>query len=127
MNIIGILLPALLPAFSDGLKGLFQRLFGGTKPITVDDQVKLMQAETEKLRVIADLDRQQTEVSRWVADLRGSFRYIAAGLIIVSTIITLFTPGVNSQFVEIMLQLTASVFSFMFGDRVYIHLKQKTP
>ena len=125
MNVLGMILPALLPAFADGLKGLFQRIFGGTKPITVADQVLLMRAETDKLRVIAELDRQDTQTSRWVADLRGSFRYIAAGIIIVSTIVALFIPEVPKEFVEVMLQLTASVFSFMFGDRVYISLKRK--
>jgi hypothetical protein len=123
MNLLSLIVPALLPAISDGFKGLFQKIFGGTKPITVDDQIKLMAAETEKLKVIAELDRPAGEISRWVADLRASFRYIAAGMIILATILCLWTPGVKDEFVDLMLQLTASVFSFMFGDRVYLHLR----
>jgi len=124
VNILGLIIPALLPAVADGFKGLFQRMFGGAKPITVDDQIKLMTAETEKLKVIAQLDTPAGEISRWVADLRASFRYIAAGMIILSTILCLFYGGVKDEFVDLMLQLTASVFSFMFGDRVYLHLKK---
>lgn len=124
MNLLSLLIPAILPALADGLKGLFQRLFGGTKPVTVDDQIKLMQAEVEKLKALAELDKPSSEVSRWVADLRGAFRYLAAGAIILTTVITLFVPGVNPDFINLMLQLTASVFSFMFGDRVYLHLKR---
>ena len=124
MNILSLILPALLPALADGFRGLFQKLFGGTKPISVDEQVKLMQAEIEKLKAIAELDKPYGEISRWVADLRASFRYLAAGVIILTTVISLFVPGVNPDFVNLMLQLTASVFSFMFGDRVYLHLKK---
>ncbi len=124
MNILALLLPALVPAVSDGFKGLFQKMFGGTRPITVDDQIKLMQAETEKMKALAELDKPTGEISRWVADLRASFRYIAAGVIIIATIGCIFMPQTPTQFTEVMIQLSASIFSFMFGDRVYINLKK---
>lgn len=124
VNLLALVLPALIPAVSDGFKGLFQKLFGGTRPITVDDQIKLMQAETEKMKALAELDKPTGEISRWVADLRASFRYVAAGVIIISTVISIFVPQTPKEFTEIMIQLSASIFSFMFGDRVYLNLKK---
>jgi len=136
MSILGIVLPALLPAVADGLKGVFQKFFGGTKPVNVDEQIKLMQAETEKLRVIAELDKPSDKISVWVADLRASFRYLAAGFILISTMMFVafyFFLVTNDPknvalvtlmpVLDILLQLSASVFSFMFGDRLYLGLK----
>ena len=138
MSILGIVLPALLPAVADGLKGVFQKFFGGTKPVNVDEQIKLMQAETEKLRVIAELDKPSDKISVWVADLRASFRYLAAGFILISTMMFVafyFFLVTNDPknvalvtlmpVLDILLQLSASVFSFMFGDRLYLGLKGK--
>lgn len=135
MPVLAMILPALLPAVADGLKGVFGKLFGGAKPVNVDEQIKLMQAEVEKLKVIAELDRPSDKISVWVADLRASFRYIAGGFILVSAMLFVcfyfYLVSTDPQnaglatlmpLLEIMLQLAGSVFSFMFGDRVYLSL-----
>jgi hypothetical protein len=140
MNLIAILLPALMPGLLDGVKGLFQRLFGGTKPVTVAEQVTLMAAENERLKALSELDRPYGEVSRWVADLRASFRYLASALILVSTFVTVLlffyvsvihsgsqSIPVLAGVVDFLLQLSASVFSFLFGDRIYTNLKSIIP
>lgn len=134
--LLTLLLPALTPAIADGMKGLFQKFFGGTKPIAVDDQVKLMAAEAEKLKAVAELDRPIGEPSQWVVDLRASFRYVAAGAIILGTVLltagffllTYYKPEYAQvaalvALLEMFAQMSASVFSFMFGDRVYLGLK----
>ena len=134
--LLSLLLPALTPALADGMKGLFQKFFGGSKPISTDDQVKLMQAEAEKLKAVAELDRPVGNPSQWVVDLRASFRYIAAGAIILGTIsltggffaATYLQPEYAQAaaliaLLELFAQMSASVFSFMFGDRVYLGLK----
>ena len=145
--LLSLVLPALVPAGIDiakeGFKGLWQKLFGGTKPVTVDDQVKLMNAQNdarridiERLNAIAKLDQPSQNISRWVADLRASFRYIAAGIIILGTVVLacMYFYMVSDKpeyqktlFPVLMLfaELSGSVFSFMFGDRVYFHLKRE--
>lgn len=134
--LLSMILPAFLPAVADGFKSLFtgvsQKFFGGTKPIAVDDQVKLMTAETEKMKALAELDKPVGNPSQWVIDLRASFRYIAAGLIIVGTgciagWVVVGGAGVTAAgagVVNVCLELCSSVFSFMFGDRVYLNLKK---
>lgn len=124
-TLVALILPALAPVVADGAKALFAKLAGAQTyaPRNVGEALQLMTAEVEKLRVLADLDRPTGEISRWVADLRASFRYVAAALIIVGTLTAMFAPGVPSDYVETMLQLCGSVFAFMFGDRMYLHLK----
>lgn len=136
MTLLGMILPALLPAVADGMKGLFQKFFGGTKPVNVDEQIKLMSAEVERLKVIAELDKPSDKISVWVADLRASFRYLAAGFILLVTMIfvafyfwLIYADPSNVALttlipiLDILLQLAGSVFSFMFGDRLYLGLK----
>lgn len=135
-TLLSMILPAFLPAVADGFKSLFtgvsQKFFGGSKPIAVDDQVKIMTAETEKMKALAEIDRPVGNPSQWVVDLRASFRYIAAGLIIVGTgciagWVVIGGSGVTAAgaaVVNVCLELCSSVFSFMFGDRVYLNLKK---
>jgi len=134
--LLSLILPAFLPVVADGFRslttGIAQKFFGGTKPIAVDDQVKLMSAETEKMKALAELDRPIGNPSQWVIDLRASFRYIAAGVIIIGTgciagWVVLGGAGVTAAgagVVNVCLELCSSVFSFMFGDRVYLNLKK---
>mgnify|MGYP001603952405 FL=1 len=129
--LLALLLPALVPVFTDAIRGVIGWFTGGSgaQPQNVEEAIKLMQAEVEKLKALALLDAPAGNISRWVADLRASFRYIAAGLILMATVAAIFAKGagvpLDTGLVDAMLQLSGSVFSFMFGDRLYFHLKQK--
>ena len=129
--LLALLLPAFLPVVADGLRGIFSWFTGGSgaKPQNVEEAIKLMEAEAKKLSALADLDRPSGTISQWVADLRASFRYLAAGIIIVATILAVFAQGaglpIDPTLLDALLQLSGSVFSFIFGDRLYFHLKQK--
>ena len=127
--LLALLLPSLVPAAVDGVRGLFGWLFGssGAQPQNVDDAVKLMQAETQKLQALALLDQPAGTISLWVADLRASFRYLAAAIIILGTFSLIFAKGagleVSDEVIDVCLQLSGSVFSFLFGDRMYLSLR----
>lgn len=130
--LLALLLPALLPILGDGVRSAFNFFTGGAgaQPANVDEAVKLMAAETEKLKALAELDRPAANISPWVSDLRGSFRYIAAGLIIVGGLfgvgaVVLGKADPNTiDFVNGYLQgIVAPVFSFMFGQHMYLSLK----
>lgn len=136
-TLISLILPALLPAVTDGLKGLAQKLFGGTKPISVGEQVQLMQAEVSKLQALAQLDAPSGNISQWVADLRASFRYLAAATIITGTLFFVLlyfwfnysdpqNPALDNLIpvIDVFSQMSASVFAFMFGDRMYLSLRK---
>lgn len=111
----------------DGIRGIFGKLTGGAgaKPQNVEEQIKLMAAENERLKAIAELDKPAENILPWVADLRASFRYIAAGVIIFGAISTLYMPKLDPALFEAIWNLAGSVFSFMFGDRMYIKFVKK--
>jgi hypothetical protein len=125
---VGILattiLPALLPALTDGVKQIIGRFTGGRKvqPQTVAEQVQLNESEAKRLGALAELDKPIGSTSRWVADLRGSFRYIAAGAILSNAI--LCPLWADAQAVVLAWEAGRAAFFFTFGDRVYMHLRR---
>jgi hypothetical protein len=119
--ITGILLPAILPALIDAGKNLaggISRKIGG---LSVDDQIKLQNADIEKLKALALLDDVKGNPSQWVVDTRASFRYIAAGVSIIGGLVLL---AKNIQ-PDIAAQLVSAPFSFIFGERLYMGLTGK--
>ncbi len=118
-------IPALLPAVTDGIRGAIGRLTGGagSRPQSVKEAIALMQAETERLKAIAELDKPGAQVSKWVADLRASSRYIATFAAIALWGGVIFS-GIEGPALDYTQELARGAFFFLFGDRVYTHLKR---
>lgn len=119
-SILSLVVPALIPALADGIRGVFGRITGGagSRPQNVDEQIKLMTAENERLKALAELDKPTENISAWVANLRASFRYVAGGLIILGAVSTLYV-NVDLFVQDAVWNLAGSVFAFLFGDRMY--------
>ena len=120
-----ILLSTLLPAAVDIVKNFFgaaSRRFVG---ISVDDQVKLQTAEVAKLEAISKLDSPHGVPSQWVVDLRASFRYIAAGVVILigAGMAYLGFSGKDQTLIVSGLDLAGMPFGFIFGERLWQGLK----
>ena len=125
-SILSLVVPALIPAVADGLRGIFSKLTGGAgaKPQNVEEQIKLMAAENERLKALAELDKPAENISPWVADLRASFRYIAGGLIILAAVSSLYVRT-DLYLQDAVWNLAGSVFAFMFGDRMYFKFSKR--
>ena len=120
-----ILLSTLLPAAVDIVKNFFgaaSRRFVG---VSVDDQVKLQTADIAKLEALSKLDSPHGVPSQWVIDLRSSFRYIAAGVVILigAGIACLGFVGNDQAIVMAGLELTGMPFGFIFGERMWMGFK----
>src|SRR3990172_10088704 len=134
--LLNLIIPALVPAVADGVRGIFSWMSGGAgaKPQNVAEQVQLMQAETERLKALSELDKPIGEISRWVANLRASFRYLAAFVVLLSGMVILGAAVVDMQqnpnspsevrnFAEWYLNyIVAPVWSFIFGERMWVTL-----
>lgn len=124
MPLLALLLPALIPVFADGIRSIIGKFTNGSgaKPQNIEETIKLMEADTARLKVLAELDRPADNISSWVSNLRSSFRYIAAGMIILSTLLAI---AFNAQYSETLLTMSGSIFAFLFGDRLYLSLRSK--
>ena len=123
--LLSLIIPALIPMFSDTVRGVVNRLTGGAgaQPTNVAEAIQLMKAENERLEALAKLDAPVGTISKWVADLRASTRYVIAILVVLNAIACIYVAGINEEFVSLSMNLAASVWSFLFGEKMYLGLK----
>ncbi len=116
-------LPSLVPAVVDTIRGVVAKVTGsaGGRPQNVEETIQLMNAETERLKALADIDKPSGKASQWVTDLRESSRYIATFLILLMAFVLVV---MNSPHAQSTLNIGSSAFFFLFGDRVYLHIKK---
>jgi hypothetical protein len=121
-----VLFPALIPALTDGVRGIFAKFTGGAggTPQNVTERIQLMQAETGRLQALAEIDKPVGEPDKWVTNLRSSFRYLAIIVIWLATIGAVFTPTVPEAITLIMLDLSGACMSFVIGERMYLTLRK---
>ena len=117
------LIAALLPVGIDGVKQLIGKFTGGdVRASNVAEQIQLEDSQIKKLTALASLDNPYGTPSQWVIDLRGSFRYVAAGAIILIGFGIQFATIVDPIFRAAGLDFAGMAFSFVFGDRVRLAL-----
>jgi len=126
-SLLSLILPALVPAFADGARGLIAKFTGGAggQPQNMKERIELMKAESEKLQALAALDTPTGEPSKWIINLRASFRYIIISSIMIFTAIVVFNPDVvGATVVAVFLDMTGACMSFVIGERMYLTLKK---
>jgi hypothetical protein len=115
----------LTPIFSDFFKtaapAVSRKLFGES----VDDTVKLAQVDITRVEALSKLDNPYGNPSLWVVNLRGSFRYIAAGILVISGVVValLGLSENNPVAMAAGLEVATSPFGFIFGERMVLTFK----
>jgi hypothetical protein len=125
--LLTLILPALVPALTDGFRGLMAKVTGsaGAAPQNVSEAIALMTAQTDRVKALASVDALAANAAPWVANLRGSFRYVAVGAIELAAIVAIFTPGMDGDALATILDLAGASMSFIIGERMYLGLKSK--
>ena len=125
----GVVIPAAVDIVKNVFNGVGQwitRKAGGVIPQTIDDVIKLENANVSRLEALSKLDNPFGTPSQWVVDLRASFRYIAAGLFVGGFILNLGLAAVYpiaAQFIPTTGELAAGAASFIFGERLLLNFK----
>lgn len=120
--LITSLISSLIPGAVEAVKGLFGAASRKWVGLSVDDQIKLNNADIERLKALAQLDSPQGTPSQWVVDLRSSFRYVGAGASILGGLLMFF---VTPDLADIAAQLITIPFSFIFGERMVLTFRSK--
>lgn len=114
-----VVLPAVIDFFKGAGSAIGRKWFG----MSVDDEIKLMEAQANQLRALGELDNPHGTPSQWVVDLRGAFRYVCAVLVILAGLLIIF--GAPEALKPMGLELIGMPFGFIFGERMYLGLKGK--
>lgn len=126
MSVLLTVLPALLPALTDGLRGLLSRLTGGAgaRPQNTAEVIQLMKADTDRLTALAQLDAPGGNVSQWVANFRAMQRPVACVLVIGAYIVAVgFANQVPADALTTLAAYAQMVTFYLFGDRSYAYFK----
>jgi len=118
------LLSSLIPVGIEGIKQLIVTKTGGIKPTTVAEQLQLDDQDIKRMQTVASLDNPGGTPSQWVIDLRGSARYIAAGVTIVGGIALAYVPNTPETIVLVGLEAANIAFGFLFGQRVLANFRK---
>ncbi|MCX7911095.1 MAG: hypothetical protein N2505_05910 [Endomicrobia bacterium] len=119
------ILPVLATPLADAIKKGVSKLFGRS----IEEEIKLMQAEVEKLKALAELDKPSDNISQWVANLRASFRYIIVGVVVLVTCIIgvigyIYSPESRPTIINAFLEFSGACTSFIIGNRIYLSFKK---
>jgi hypothetical protein len=125
MVIESLLGSVVLPAAIDMLKGMGGAVSRKWFGLSIDDQIKLQHADVEKLKALAELDNPHGTPSQWVIDLRASFRYIGAAIVILVGCGVLYAgfSKASSEAVQMGFSLVGMPFGFIFGERMLLGMK----
>jgi hypothetical protein len=127
-SLLTLLLPSLMPAFTDGVRGIIAKITGGAggQPQNVTERIQLMEAEASKIQALASLDSVSTgNPSQWIVDLRACYRYVIISAIILFTGVVVFVPDVvGASVIAVFLDMTGACMSFIIGERCYLNLKR---
>lgn len=116
--ILESVLAALVPVAAESVKQLVVRWTGGVKPATVDETIRLMKAESDRLTALAALDQPGGTPSQWVVDLRASARYVGALSVIAVGIGSLYVAELPEPVRITALEAANIAFGFLFGSRL---------
>ena len=120
--LLSLLLSTGLPIFLDLIKSAAPALSRKLIGISVQDQIALDNAAVERTKALALLDNPYGVPSQWVVDLRGSFRYVSALVLIFGGGALALYGATNADATALSsgLDLAASPFGFIFGEKLVL-------
>lgn len=123
--LLSTLIPALVPAAVDGVRGVMQKISGGAgaQPANVDEVIKLMTARVDMIKAIAELDKGGTTY-QWVEAIRQLQRPIIAGFVLLAWFITNGLGYGDDLARDQTAQLAGIVFGYLFGERTLFYAKK---
>jgi hypothetical protein len=122
--LVETIVAALVPAGIDVVKQLITRWTGGVQAVTIDEKIKLQEADNATLEALAKLDNPYGVPSQWIVDLRAGSRYISAIIVILVGLSTLYI-SLDTEIMRLALELVSITFGFLFGHRVNLNTGKK--
>lgn len=119
-------IPSLLPAAADGLRGLLSRFSkgAGAKPANIAEVVQLEELDLKRLELLARLDAPAANVYAWVSSARALQRPALATWILLAYTVGLFLE-LDASVMDRLADAATMVTFYLFGDHGYSALKAR--
>lgn len=123
------IISALVPIFGETVRNGFNAIVGriagtaGVKPANIDEQIRLMNAETAKAQALAALDTvpDGAKLHPFIVNMRAGTRYLLSWAVILTTLAVVASNAVIDPVkATVLMELAASVWGFLFGDRIRV-------
>lgn len=113
-----VVVPAVVDLVKSGFSFIGRKMGGG---VSIDDKIKLDQSDISKMEALAKLENPFGVPSQWVVDLRASFRYVSAGVLILGGLSIAGYGAVAKAVdtVQLGLEVAGMPFLFIFGERMW--------
>ena len=123
--IIEAAVAALLPAATDGVRAIINKVTGGAgaKPANVQEAIQLADSQVERMKALAEIDKPAANVSPWVNNIRALQRPAALAVVVVAYAISLYITMPAAQSASIA-ELASIAVGYVFGERAYMYFKQ---
>lgn len=120
-----LLISAGIPIALDLIKSMGTAVSRKFIGLSVDDEIKIKQSDVSILEALAKLDNPYGTPSQWVVDLRGSFRYVFSGALVVIGALVAFYGAYKdfADFMEFGAQLASAPVGFILGERLVLSFK----
>lgn len=118
------LLPALIPAMQDGFKSIVGKFTGGAKPLNIQEQAQLMEAENHRLEILAKLEGGGIAYP-WVEAIRKLQRpFVVLVCVLVWAMHFSGLVSLPEASELILCDITSSVMFYLFGERGWGYMKK---
>jgi len=123
--IIETAVAALLPAATDGVRALINRVTGGSgaKPANVEEAIRLADSQVERMKALAEIDKPADNVSPWVNNIRALQRPVALAVVVLAYTGSLYIAMPTDQAASIA-ELASIAVGYVFGERAYMYFKK---
>jgi len=112
------ILTAFIPTIQYVAGRIVDKYTGGPAPSNAQEAIQLMNAETEKLKALSDLDNADG-AAQWVQTIKGLQRPFAVVLILSAWYFVALRTGIQLQDLE---NLASAVIFYLFGQRTQMIL-----
>ena len=124
MTGLEVIIPALLPAATDGIRALINRFTGGAgaAPSNPDEAIRLMEADTARIKALAEIEGNGVTYP-WVEAVRKLQRPVVGAAAVTAYIIAMHTNVEQATTIELG-QWVQAYFFYLFGERAYLQLRR---
>ena len=127
--LVNTLIPALLPAASDGVRATINYFSKGKQkePSNFKEQMQLALMDIKRLETLSKLEQHNNTNMPWWVDAIKTLQRPFFGVALITAYIMGVALGAHPETLKTLAQFVSMFGFYLFGERAYMNLKSKSP